>query len=111
MPKLAKMLVAEESDAISPIGTDAAESRQRRRARSIEYRKSEEQYAVPREIAAAVILFRTRRGLTQAQLAGMIRTSHSQISRIESGEHLPSMSTLQRLATAMGSRVHIHFET
>lgn len=49
------------------------------------------------EIAEQVILGRTFKDMTQSQLADAIGTSKSQISVIESGKHLPSATTLQRL--------------
>ena len=48
--------------------------------------------------------------LTQEQLAERMGTSHSAISRIESGQHSTSVQTLQRLAEALGMRFLIGFE-
>ncbi|HTV75081.1 MAG TPA: helix-turn-helix transcriptional regulator [Candidatus Acidoferrales bacterium] len=58
-------------------------------------------------IADLVILHRTRTGLTQEELAKRMGTSVPAISRLESGFHMPSMKTLQRLAEALGARVKI----
>jgi transcriptional regulator with XRE-family HTH domain len=54
------------------------------------------------EIAEQVIIGRTLKDMTQRQLADAIGTSISQISVIESGTHLPSGTTLQRLSMALG---------
>lgn len=103
-----KNYVADEPS-VSPIGSDAYEAHQRRRNRSTEYRRLDEQYAATRELAAQVILFRTRRNLTQEQLAELMGTSAPQISRIESGRYMPSGTTLQRLAQVFELPLHIMF--
>jgi len=41
----------------------------------------------------------------------MVGTSHSQISRIESGRHRTNLDTLQRIATALDLKVLIGFES
>lgn len=41
-------------------------------------------------------------GLTQGQLAKMIGTTQAMICRWERGERTPKLSSLQRLATALG---------
>jgi len=58
-------------------------------------------------IAAGIKAARKRRGLTQAELADKIGTRQSVISRIESGDHLPSLSTLIRLARALDMELYI----
>jgi len=52
---------------------------------------------------------RAEAGLTQAELAVRIGTTQSAIARLESsaGKHLPSLTTLQRYARALGYRVEI----
>lgn len=54
---------------------------------------------------------RAELGLTQERLAERMGTSHSAISRIESGQHRTSVSTLERLAQALGVRFVMGFET
>ncbi len=49
-------------------------------------------------------------GLTQQELAERMSTSHSAISRIESGQHKTSVDTLRRLAEALGLRFVVGFE-
>jgi transcriptional regulator with XRE-family HTH domain len=58
-----------------------------------------------------VIQRRAALGLTQEQLAERMGTSHSAISRIESGQHRSSVSTLERLAAALDARLVMAFET
>jgi DNA-binding XRE family transcriptional regulator len=50
-------------------------------------------------------------GLTQEQLAERMGTSHSAISRVESGQHRASVATLERLAQALEVRFVMGFET
>jgi ribosome-binding protein aMBF1 (putative translation factor) len=62
-------------------------------------------------IARFVIMRRAELGLTQEQLAERMGTSHSAISRVESGRHRASVATLERLAQALEVRFVIGFET
>lgn len=62
-------------------------------------------------IARFVVIRRAELGLTQEQLAKRMRTSHSAISRIESGQHRTSVGTLERLAQALEVRLVMGFET
>jgi len=54
--------------------------------------------------------FRAKARLTQAQLARRMATTQSVIARLESGRARPSTKTLERLATATGTRLRITFE-
>jgi transcriptional regulator with XRE-family HTH domain len=58
-----------------------------------------------------VIVRRGELELTQEQLADRMGTSHSAISRIESGQHRTSVATLERLAEALQVRFVMGFET
>ncbi len=51
------------------------------------------------------------KGLTQEELAHLVGTSHSQISRIESGRHKTNFETLRRIADALGLKVLVGFES
>jgi ribosome-binding protein aMBF1 (putative translation factor) len=95
---------------VSPVGTPASEAR-RRRGRSPEYRAAQAHLAPYEAIARFVIQRRAELGLTQEQLAERMGTSHSAISRIESGQHRTSVTTLQRLADALDVRFVMGFET
>ncbi|HXV58465.1 MAG TPA: helix-turn-helix transcriptional regulator [Gaiellaceae bacterium] len=84
----------------------------RRRARSsAEYRATQARLAPYEAIARFVIQRRDELGLTQQQLAERMGTSHSAISRIESGQHRTSIATLERLAEALDARLVMGFET
>jgi DNA-binding XRE family transcriptional regulator len=68
------------------------------------YEALEEEYRLAREMLAA----RTRMGLTQEEVAGLMGTTKSAISRLEaSGKHIPSLSTLKKYAQAVGCHLEI----
>ena len=96
---------------VSPIGSSAEEASRRRAARSAVYRAQQEKNAQFREVAWLLIKYRMDHGLTQQQLAERVGTSYSQISRIESGRHEASLSTLRRIAEALDLRLLIGFES
>jgi transcriptional regulator with XRE-family HTH domain len=54
-----------------------------------------------RELIASLAAVRRRRGLSQAQLAERIGTERSNISRIESGAHNPTLDMILRIADAL----------
>ena len=87
------------------------ESEQRRRRSNPEYRAARKRLAPYEGIARFVIMRRAELGLTQEKLAERMGTSHSAISRIESGQHRTSVATLERLAEALEVRFVMGFET
>lgn len=95
----------------SPIGTDATTARRRRAERSAEYRAEEARLAPFEQVARMVIGRRVKMGITQEQLADRMGTSSSVISRIESGQHVTSVTTLERLAAALQVKLLVGFET
>jgi ribosome-binding protein aMBF1 (putative translation factor) len=95
----------------SPVGSGAGESARRRAKGSATYRREQTRLAPYEEIARLVIRHRLERGLTQQELADRMETSHSAISRIESGRHKTSAQTLQRLADALDLRFVMGFES
>ena len=66
----------------SPVGQTAGEAAARRAAKSPRYRAQSAELAGCREIAWLLIKYRMDRGLSQQQLADLVGTSNSQISRI-----------------------------
>lgn len=54
-----------------------------------------------------LISMRTKAGLTQEELAKKLRTSKSNISRIEHGRGNPGLGTLSKYAAACGFRVKL----
>ena len=95
---------------VGPIGTPVADASQRRR-RNPAYRAAQERLAPYEGIARFVIARRAELGLTQEQLAERMGTSHSAISRIESGQHRMSVATLERLGQALEVRFVMGFES
>jgi len=61
-------------------------------------------------IARQVILRRRELGLTQKELAERVGTSHSAISRVESGQHRASIATLERVGDALGLGLVVRLE-
>jgi transcriptional regulator with XRE-family HTH domain len=53
------------------------------------------------QIAGQVVEQRRARGLSQAELAGMVGTTQSAIARLESGGRPPRIDTLLRIANAL----------
>lgn len=80
-------------------------------ARSLEYRAERDRLREFEDVARLVIRLRAKRGLTQQQLARLVGTSHSAISRIESGRHKTSVETLRRIARALDARLLVGFES
>jgi ribosome-binding protein aMBF1 (putative translation factor) len=95
----------------SPLGTTAVEASRRRAARSASYRREQRRLAGFEELARLVIRHRAALGLSQKELAERVGTSHSAISRMESGRHRTSVATLQRVAEAMDLRLVVGFES
>ena len=92
-----------------PIGSTHAQARTRR-AKSAAYQAEHDRLAPYEALARNLIGYRTEHGLTQAQLAKRVGTSHSAISRIESGQHAANPETLRKLATALEMRLVMGFE-
>ena len=86
---------------ISPIGQTSQEAASDRHYRDPAYRAAHDRLAPYRVIARAVILARVARHLTQRDLAGMLGTTDTAISRIESGERAISLETLRKLGAAL----------
>ncbi len=95
----------------NPIGKIAADAQRRRAERSASYRAEQRRLEQFEELARLVIKHRAALGLTQQELADRVGTSHSAISRIESGRHRTSVATLQRVAQALGLRLVVGFES
>lgn len=91
-----------DAPARSPIGSTGEDAAARRRQRSPAYQLEEARLATYRSIAATVIHARGARGWTQRRLAEEIGTTHTVVSRIESGRHAVSVDTLLRLSDALG---------
>lgn len=95
----------------NPVGTSVTEAGRRRARRSAAYRAEQKRAAPFGALARIVLGHRLDLGLTQAQLAKRMGTSHSAISRIESGQHRTSVETLRKLGSALGLRFVMGFES
>jgi transcriptional regulator with XRE-family HTH domain len=65
--------------------------------------------AIAAACARNLLELRGRTGETQKQLAKRLRMTESMISRLERGDHVPSLKTLCRVADAFGRRLEIVF--
>jgi ribosome-binding protein aMBF1 (putative translation factor) len=92
----------------SPIGANHGQAT--RRSRNPEYRAELERLAPFEQVARMVIARRMMAGWTQQELAERMGTSHSVISRIESGQHATSVRTLTRLAEAFDTHLVVGFD-
>lgn len=54
-----------------------------------------------------VARLRILRGLTQAQLAEMVGTRQPSIARLENGSSIPSLSFLNKVATALNAKIEL----
>lgn len=93
--------MAERRKSVGPVGTTAADARNHRAKDNAAYREAQETLAPYEQLARIVIRRRMDLGLTQEDLAQRMGTSHSSISRIESGQHSTSVKTLQRLGKSL----------
>jgi len=62
------------------------------------------------ELISQLIGARTKKGLTQGQLAKKIGTKQSAIARLESGNANPSVAFLEKMASALGSKLIIQIQ-
>ncbi len=71
-----------------------------------EYDALEDEFA----LAQTFISARAKSGLTQEQIAQAMGTKQSYVARLESGRMLPSVRTLQKFASATGTKLTVRFE-
>ncbi len=67
-------------------------------------------YDINRQVSDLVTAARKMSHLTQKQLAQLSGVSQANISKIENGNYHPGLSTLQRIADALGKRLVVCFE-
>jgi transcriptional regulator with XRE-family HTH domain len=65
--------------------------------------------AIAAQCAHRLLELRAHTGETQKQLAKRLAMTESMISRLERGDHVPSLATLCRIADAFGRRLEIVF--
>jgi len=98
------------TEVANPAGTRTREGAAGRRARIEAYRETSERLEPFEQLARMVIMHRARLGLSQQDLAALMGTTASAISRIESGHHRVSIETVRKLAAAFGVRAVVGFE-
>jgi DNA-binding XRE family transcriptional regulator len=100
----------------SPIGQPAQRAAEWHARRSRAYRNARDEYALIRElrktnpIAAHLRERRFELGLTQEQVADAAGTSHTAISRLENGTHMPQLITLRRIAAVLDEELLLCFQ-
>jgi DNA-binding XRE family transcriptional regulator len=68
-----------------------------------EYQRLAPEFALARELVRA----RTKARMTQAQVARRMGTTQSVVARIESGQNVPNLKTLEKYARAVGRRIEV----
>ena len=96
-------------DPDSPVGAAAAEA-SARRAKNPHYQEEQRRVAPYEALARVVVARRGALGLSQEDLARRVGTTASAISRIESGRHSTTASTLKRVFEALDGRLLIGIE-
>ena len=71
--------------------------------------RANDSVALAATCAVKLLELRAHTGETQRQLAGRLRMTESMISRLERGDHVPSLRTLCRVADAFGRHLEIAF--
>lgn len=74
-----------------------------------EFRKLWEAGETRRRVISALIDARIRKRLSQEELARKAGVKQPSLARVESGRVMPSLTMLDRLAKAMGSKLKVQF--
>lgn len=75
-----------------------------------EFNKAVKETRLEYEIARALIKARLEKGLTQAEIAKMMNTKQSVISRVENARTMPSLAFLKRLAEVLNASLKVQFK-
>jgi len=100
----------------SPEGKTAVDAARSRSKRSEPYREARDEYAAIRElrkknwIAAHIRERRFELDLTQKEVAERAGTSHSFVSKLERGDHIPTIPVLQRILAVLDEELLIGVE-
>lgn len=95
------------------LASEAAEDRAKRSDPYSEARAEYERIRALREVSPIAAHLRERRfelGLTQEEVAKAAGTSHSAVSRLEKGTHIPQLPTLQRIAAVLDEELLVCFQ-
>jgi ribosome-binding protein aMBF1 (putative translation factor) len=105
-----------EESQLSPKGRATAAAAHGRSQRDKAYREARDEYAAIRElrkrnwIAAHIRERRYELDLTQKEVADQASTSHSFISKVESGDHIPTIPVLKRILAVLDEELLIGIE-
>jgi ribosome-binding protein aMBF1 (putative translation factor) len=83
---------------------------EKRARKSAAYKAALEEQRPYEQFARLVIRKRMQLGLTQQELAKKMGTSHSVVSRLESGQHRFSFATMRKLARALDTHLVCGFQ-
>jgi ribosome-binding protein aMBF1 (putative translation factor) len=110
------LMSSPRKDDQSPVGSPAEDASTRRARRSDAYREARGEYAAICElrernwIAAHIRERRYELDLTQREVAKRAQTSHSFISKLERGDHIPTIPVLKRILAVLDERLLIGIE-
>lgn len=105
-----------ERSHVSPRGRSVSTAAADRAQRSEAYREAGDEYAAIKElrkrnwIAAHIRERRYELDLTQKDVAEQAETSHSFISKVESGDHMPTIPVLKRILAVLDEELLIGIE-
>lgn len=74
------------------------------------FKEAVEETRLEYEIARALIKARIEKGLTQAEVARLMNTKQSVISRVENARTMPSLTFLKRLAEVLHASLEVQFK-
>ena len=74
-----------------------------------EFKKEWDENELEYQLMVMILKARNEQNLTQSELAERTGIRQSNISRIEKGQALPSISTLCKIARGLGKRLQIKF--
>jgi|GEM_PF-891097 len=110
-------MIRKTSKAVPRAGIEIAKQRWQdfkdrleRARKSAAYKAALEGQKPYEEFARLVIQKRMQLGLTQDELAQRMETSHSVVSRLESGQHRFSFATMRKLAKALDTHLVYGFQ-
>lgn len=66
-------------------------------------------YSIEKDISELLLALRKDMGISQKELSEITGIPQSNISKIENGHYLPSLSILKRVADALGKRLTVDF--
>jgi len=107
---------AGESRRISPKGRAVADAVKDQARSSEAYREARDEYAAIEElrkrnwIAAHIRERRYELDMTQKEVADQAGTSHSFISKVESGDHMPTIPVLKRILAVLDEELLLGIE-